>query len=141
MGMGMKRCGVCLALCAMMLLAWPAHSVYGQSIEPPRMLQWHCWMVTEPQFNIVCVDEGGDGMASGTPGAEPVIDERQLRSSAPGNDVSTLTRSNPAEYLGRIWTIPLFNLPFDIARVSLLARSVMCGRDPLCAVRMDGAPR
>jgi len=38
-----------------------------------------------------------------------------------------------------LWLIPLYNAPFDMERVTQLARSVMCGRDPRCSVQLETA--
>lgn len=124
------------ALAALLLaLSWnPGHA---QNVAATRWITWHCWLGQDAHYSIHCLEvEGDDAIDLVTPAAE-IFDtddvHRDLLAGIPG--IAWQASVDPAAYGGRLVLIPLYNYPFSMERVSLLARSVLCGRDPLCSVR------
>lgn len=129
-----------LAVVALLsLLPW--HVAVAQNLDPTLVIEWQCWLGKDPQFSIHCVDVGdSDLLAVDGPVGAP-FDPQRFRSDlltggGPSNLVR-LVRADAATYGGRLWLIPLYNAPFDMERVTQLARSVMCGRDLHCRVHFE----
>lgn len=126
-----------------LLLALPWYVVEAQDIDPMPWIAWHCWLGKDPLFSIHCLDVGGsDTLAVDAPASAPLDPQRfrhDLLAGGAAPNLARLVRADTAAYGGRLWLIPLYNLPFDMERVTQLARSVMCGRDPRCSVHFETA--
>lgn len=120
-------------------LAW--HVVVAQEIDPTLVIEWRCWLGKDPQYSIHCRDVGESDMRAvdATAGApfDPQRFRRDLLTGGAAPNLTRLVRADAATYGGRLWLIPLYNFPFDMERVTQLARSVMCGRDQHCRVQFD----
>lgn len=139
LGEGCKR--QMLSAVAALLLAMLWLPCQAQSIDPSRRVTWHCWLGQDAHYSIHCLEvEGDDAIESDAPAAT-IFDtdrpHRELLAEIPS--LAWLAIMDPAAYGGRLILIPLYNYPFSMERVSLLARSVLCGRDPLCSVRFEAA--
>lgn len=121
-------------------LSW--HVVEAQDADPTPLIAWQCWLGKDPLFSIHCLDVGDrDMLAVNAPASAPLDPQRFRRDLLVGGgapNLARLVRADAASYGGRLWLIPLYNAPFDMERVTQLARSVMCGRGPRCSVHFEG---
>lgn len=126
-----------------LLSALPWHVVAAQNNDPTPLIAWHCWLGKDSPFSIHCLDVGDrDTLTVNAPtGAflDPQRFRRDLLAGGAAPNLARLVRADAAAYGGRLWLIPLYNLPFDMERVMQLARSVMCGREPHCSVHFETA--
>lgn len=128
------------AVVALLLaLAW--QGVAAQRIEPTLVIEWQCWLGKDALYSIHCLDVGNTDLLAVDAPAGARFDPQRFRSDlltrgGPPN-LARLVRADAATYGGRLWLIPLYNAPFDMERVTQLARSVMCGRDPHCSVYFE----
>lgn len=132
-----------LAAVAALLWALPWRVVEAQEADPAPLIAWHCWLGKDPLFSIHCLDLGDrDALAADASAGAPLDPQRLRRDLLAGeapHNIVRLVRTDAATYGGRLWLIPLYNLPFDMERVGQLARAVMCGRDPHCSVHFETA--
>lgn len=122
-------------------LALPWHVAEAQNNDPTPLIAWQCWLGNDLLYSIHCVDVGdSDRLAVNASASAPLDPQRFRRDLLAGGgapNLARLVRADAATYGGRLWLIPLYNLPFDMERVAQLARSVMCGRDPRCSVHFE----
>lgn len=132
-----------VAVVVALLLALPWHAVEAQDIDPTPLIAWQCWLGKDRLSSIHCVDVGdSDVLAVNASAGAPLDPQRFRRDLLAGEgapNLARLMRADAATYRGRLWLIPLYNLPFDMERVAQLARAVMCGRDPRCSVHFETA--
>lgn len=124
-------------------LASPWCASQAQNIDPTPLIAWHCWLGKDPLYSIHCLDvEGSDPLVVDAP-ASALLDPEHFRhdllTGASAPNIAQLVRADSTTGGGRLRLIPLYNYPFDMERVMLLARSVMCGRDPHCSVHFGTA--
>lgn len=132
----------CLSAIVALLSALSWHAAEAQDIDTTPLIAWQCWLGKDPLYSIHCLDIGdSDVLAKDTDASAPVDPQRFRRDLLAGGapNLARLMRADAATYRGRLWLIPLYNLPFDMQRVAQLARSVMCGRDPRCSVHFETA--
>ena len=130
-----------LLAAAVLLVALPLRLAVAQAVDPTPWVTWQCWLGNGPQYSVRClhlddIDRLADDTAAGA-APDPRSLRRDLLLNGAAPNLARLIREDPAHYGGRLWQIPLYNYPFDMERVSQLARSVMCGRDPYCSVRFQ----
>ena len=137
-----------LSAAVALLAALPWRVVEAQDIDPTPLIAWQCWLGKDPQYSIHCLDVGDSNLLAVDAPASARFDPQRFRSDlltggGPPN-LARLVRADAATYGGRLWLIPLYNAPFDMERVTQLARAVMCGRDLHCSVHFEtvgtGAP-
>lgn len=108
-----------------------SHNVAAEvtGAEGPR---WACWYAPN-QLSVQCLL------------TQAPTQDRQLRAMEVANRIDprlpALVRhiwGSPEELAGAYIAIPLMNVPFELAFVSQLAKSVMCGRRKDCSIHFDG---
>lgn len=132
-----------LSVVIALLSVSPWHVAAAQNNDPTSLIAWQCWLGKDPLYSIHCLDvRDSDMLAVDAPAGAPFDPQRFRRDLLAGGaapNLARLVRADAAAYGGRLWLIPLYSAPFDMERVTQLARSVMCGRDPRCSVQLETA--
>ncbi len=118
---------------------------WAQGAEPAPMIDWRCWVGRDALYSIHCLNFGVPifveaGMPVRNDARVPDRFRRDLFAAGASPNLARLVRADPEAYDGRVWLIPLYTAPIDMEHVRLLARSVMCGRDPRCVVHLSNTP-
>lgn len=110
-----------------------AHSTeWVRGDSPTPTLIWRCGFY--PDFNIRCVT-----ITAPDPEADPVVQAGYRPPDRLPAGVADL-RTRPGDTRGRVWSIPIWNEPYDWAFAAELAELTMCGSRPQCRVHLTDAP-
>ena len=125
--------GVALAL----LVSGAAQA--GPAVTP---LRWLCWLEAS-STTLACAQEGAlfDALFD-----DPVLQARTDHAQPPdqrailrAGSVTAALRTQAEAAQPTVWRTPLFSPAYDDDFTALLARSVMCGRQPDCRVQFRPA--
>ena len=94
----------------------------GESVPT---VAWDCWYDPDRGPGLACRLAMAPDIAVGAPGS----------SQLPG--LTPTIRSQPGTLAAEIVVIPLFGPSADLARLTRLARAVMCGRQEGCQVEVS----
>jgi hypothetical protein len=121
-----------------------AAAMQAAHAEPATL--WQCWL-EDQSTTLVCAQDGhviealfDDPILQHGASNDGVPDRRAILHAG---SVTAALRAQPALAVARpvVWRTPLFSPAHDDEFTALLARSVMCGRQPNCrALFRPGAP-
>lgn len=108
-----------------------AEWVMGAMTSPT--LRWQCGFYSDYQIRCV-VEEAPE------PDRDAVVaDGYQAPNWLPTQTLKDL-RNNPSSALGKVYSIPVYTEPYEMAFAAQLADSVMCGSRPRCLVTFSDQP-
>lgn len=115
-------------LMLLFLLAGAA-AQYARAGEP---LVWHCWFDAGTQY-VQCEPQRAlppVQLATGDGFELPALVNSEPTEAVP----ASLAERGAANALSSLWRFPLYNQPTDMNEVKVLARVLMCRRQPDCQV-------
>lgn len=125
----------CAALVSAAVLAPAAVAQLSPDFGPADTV-WNCWYNHDTTFRCRLAQAPDDpGGADADPGLSAPRSSLYPRRGPLPAIVRTI-RDHPARLRGRTITIPLFSPPIDIRFSAELVHAVMCGRRPVCRIRI-----
>jgi hypothetical protein len=126
-------------------LAALALAVAMQSAHAEPATLWHCWLENQ-STTLACAQDGeviealfDDPVLQHGVASDDVPDQRAILDAG---SVTAALRARPTPVSTRavVWRTPLFSPAHDDEFTALLARSVMCGRQPNCRALFRPGP-
>lgn len=126
-------------------LAALAIAVAMQAVHAEPATLWQCWL-EDRATTLACAPDGevvealfDDPVMQHGTSNDGVPDRRAILDAG---SVTAALRAQPALAVARpvVWRTPLFSPAHDDEFTALLARSVMCGRQPKCRVLFKPGP-
>lgn len=126
-------------------------AVSAQAVELPayKDMAYRCWLDEQVVVSLKCVN---DPFVRASQSLSPTFVDninmdsedavfllQDMLSAGQFTQAARMFEQNPMAFGEKVWEITLYNKPFDMRDVEILAKDAMCRNSPSCRVSVSGA--